>query len=175
MPICESCGKQVHKLSVHSVTKKKLCLKCLIESGSYKPRFDDFDADDEKRGSIRIPITLIMDMELDSKKKKYSAYSADMSMTGICIAWDGCSSCSGYIEKGIHENCILHPYYINNEKRKSFTIQLDISKEMAIQVPAYAVYTLKDENIDIEYVGAKFADLTPAENRMIEQVIISYA
>ena len=98
-----------------------------------------------------------------------------MSMTGICFGWEGCPSCKGYIEKGIDENCIFNPYYINNDKRKTFIIELNISKKLTIQVPAYAVYTMKEESLDIEYVGAKFTDLTPEENRTIEELVIKYA
>ena len=175
MPTCESCGEQVLKASTHSVTKKTMCLKCLIESGSYQPRLEDLEPDDEKRSSIRIPMALVLDVELEDEKVKYSAYSADMSMTGICFGWEGCSSCKGYIENGIDKNCILYPYYINNENRKPFVIELGITKESIIQVPAYAAYTMKEESLDIEYVGARFTDLTPEENRTIEELVIKYS
>lgn len=175
MVICESCGENVFKVSVHSVTKKKLCLKCLIESGSYQTRFEDIDTEDEKRGSIRIPLTFVMDIELKDREVRHSAFSADMSMTGICFAWEGCKTCTGYMEKDIHENCVFYPYYIHNKNRRTFTVQFSLSQRLSVQVPAYAVYTIKEGSLDIEYVGAKFTDLTPAENRIIEEIIIRYA
>ena len=175
MPTCEKCSEQVHKVSTHSITKKSMCLKCLIETGSYQPRLEELEPGNEKRGSIRIPLTLVMDIELENDKNRYPAHSADMSMTGICFGWEGCHSCKGYVEQGIDENCIFYPYDISNEDRKTFIIELSISNELSIQVPAYAVYTLKEESLNIEYVGAKFTDLTPEENRAIEEVIIKYA
>jgi len=177
MPVCDSCGVEVHKLSVHPVTKKNLCMKCLIEAGSFRPDLEDLDPDTEKRASIRIPLTLVMSVELDGAKteKTFAGYSLDISMRGICFGWPGCASCPGYTENGIHEKCIFHPHAAHTPGRQPFLIKIDLSREVKIEAPAYAVYTLKDESINIEYVGARFTDLDPAANRMLEELIIKNA
>jgi len=172
MPRCEKCGREVNKLTVHAKTGKRLCLKCLTESGFFTLSDDDRISPTERRASIRIPLTVVMNFSLPHRKEKYPAYTVDISISGICFGWNACSACHGYTERAIDKDCILYPYYIHNPERKQLELELKVSDTVTIITAAYAVHTYKEENIDIEYVGAKFVNMNVQSRRMLEKLVI---
>ena len=172
MPECEKCGREVNKLTVHAKTGQKLCLKCITESGFFTLTDDDMITPDERRASIRIPITVVLDFSLAHIKEKHPAYTVDISMSGLCFGWNACNACHGYEERTIDKDCILYPYYVHNPQRKKLEIELKVKESLTIITDAFAVHTFKDKNIDFEYVGAKFVNLNVQNRRMLEKLVI---
>ncbi|MFC1582061.1 hypothetical protein ACFL4W_00845 [Planctomycetota bacterium] len=178
MALCEKCGREVKKLTEHAQSKEKLCLKCITKSGFFIPKEEELEVQDERRASIRVPITIIMGFTLfddDQKTEiKYPAFSVDISTAGICFAWDSCSYCRGYIENGIHESCIFYPYALDNPERQELKLEFKITKTYVMTIESYCIYTLKEESLGLEYIGAQFANLTNQQRRMLEKIIIKY-
>jgi len=180
VPICEKCGKEVKKLTEHVKTKQKLCLKCITQSGFFKPEEEDIavDSGEDRRGSIRIPITIAMSFALSQDDKfteiKYPAFTLDISTAGICFAWNSCNICRGYIANSVHEECVFYPYFIKNEDRRPLTLEFKITKSYIMAIEAFTVYTLKEESLGLEYIGAQFANITGKQRRMLEKIILKY-
>lgn len=177
MGICEKCGLDVKKLTVHAETRQHLCLKCISQSGFLSMNDDEIPSEEpERRSSIRIPLTVTMNFGVSDDNgqiKKYPAYSVDISMTGMCFVWEACMSCKGYMEGSIDEDCIFFPYFRNNPTRRTFAIELKITDNKSIIVDAYAAHTTQDKNLGQEYVGAQFNNLSNQHRRIIEKMIIS--
>lgn len=179
MPICDKCGKEVKKLTEHLKTKEKLCLKCITKSGFFQPEEDiTVEGGEDRRGSIRIPITIAMSFALFQDDKfteiKYPAFTVDISTAGICFAWNSCNVCRGYTANSVHEDCIFYPYFIDNSEKRTLTLEFKITKSYIMCVEAYTVYTLKEESLGLEYIGAQFAEVTGKQRRMLEKIILKY-
>jgi c-di-GMP-binding flagellar brake protein YcgR len=179
VPLCDKCGREVKKLTEHVQTKEKLCLKCITKSGFFCPAEElPSDLNDDRRGSIRIPITIAMSFALFDEDKyteiKYPAFTVDISTAGICFAWDSCTVCRGYIPNSVDEQCIFYPYYIKNEKRRDLKLEFKITKSYIMGIEACSVYTLKEDELGLEYIGAQFTNVTPKQRRMLEKIIIKY-
>jgi hypothetical protein len=179
VPICEKCGKEVKKLTEHLKTKEKLCLKCITKSGFFQPEEEiTVEGGEDRRGSIRIPITIAMSFALFQDDKlteiKYPAFTVDISTAGICFAWNSCNICQGYTPNGVHEKCIFYPYFIQNEARRILKLEFKITKSYIMSIEAFSVYTLKEESLGLEYIGAQFTDVTTKQRRMLEKIILKY-
>jgi hypothetical protein len=176
--LCEKCGREVRKLTEHAKTKEKLCLKCITKSGFFVPADDEIEVKDERRGSIRVPITITMGFSLFENDQlteiKYPAFSVDISTSGICFAWDACSLCRGYLENGVHELCVFYPYAIKSESRRELKLEFKITQTFNMSIDAYVIYTLKEEKLGLEYIGAQFTNLTSQQNHMLEKIIIKF-
>jgi hypothetical protein len=176
--VCDKCGRDVRRLTDHAKSHEKLCLKCLTQSGFFAPAEEEMVQADDRRGSIRVPITIIMGFSLfndsDATEINYPAFSVDISTSGICYAWDSCNVCNGYQENSVHPNCIFYPYYLQNEQRKELKLEFKITKTYSMFVESYVIYTLKEENLGIEYIGAQFMNLSNQQNRMLEKIILKY-
>ena len=180
MPTCERCNREVRKLTEHAVSKEKICLKCMTQSGLFVAQQEDIEHDvgDDRRGSIRVPLTIVMGFSLFDDEKQteisYPAFSVDISTSGICFGWDSCSYCRGYQEHGVDENCVFYPYSMSNEDRKELKLEFKITNTYKMQIESYVIYTLKEERLGLEYVGAQFINLGNQQKRMIEKIIIKY-
>jgi c-di-GMP-binding flagellar brake protein YcgR len=172
MPICEKCGRTVKKLTMHAGSKQRICVKCVSHSGFIAMTDAELRDDKERRGSIRIPLTVIMDFAVKGNAKKYPAFSVDLSMQGICFVWEACLTCAGYTEGGVHPACIFHPCYLHNPDRKPLRLELKVTNTRAITVDAFVAHTTKDRNLGQEYVGAQFCELSNQSRRIIEKMII---
>lgn len=172
MPICEKCGREVSRLTVHAKSGKRLCLKCITESGFFTLSEDNRIRKDERRASIRLPVTVVLDFTINHTKKRFPAYTVDISMSGLCFGWNGCEVCHGYSEEAIDKNCVLYPYYITNPDRKKLEVELRITDSITIITNTFVVHTFKEESINLEYVGAKFVSLNIQNRRMLEKIVI---
>lgn len=181
MPVCARCGKEVRKLIEHAVTKENLCLKCIIasDSGLYSPKnHDEIAAKDDKRGSVRVPLSLVMSFAFfegqEDTEIKYPAFSIDLSLSGICFGWDPCSFCKGYEPNGIHEQCIFYAYFIKNEKRKELFLDFKLTDTYVMRIGSYIVYTLIEDSLGVEYVGAQFVNISNKNQHMVEKIILRF-
>jgi len=175
MPICEKCNREVSRLTVHAKTGKKLCLKCITESGFFTLSDNNRIRKDERRASIRLPVTVVLDFSIDHVKKRFPAYTVDISMSGLCFGWNGCEVCHGYTEEAIDTDCVLYPYYVNNPDRKKLEVELRITDSITIITKTFVVHTFKENSIDLEYVGAKFVSLNVQNRRMLEKIVIMHS
>jgi c-di-GMP-binding flagellar brake protein YcgR len=154
----------------------KACLRCIIQKGDYTSLLNEYIPDNERRASVRIPITVNMNFSLpgetESEDGSYPAYVLDLSMSGLCFGWRGCPVCTEYKPKTIHEKCILYPFFIDNEDRKPMNLDLKVD-DGTISIDAFAVYSVKDEDEGIEYIGTKFTDLSSLNQRLIEKLVIT--
>ena len=181
MPQCSKCGTQVKKLTAHAETKEKMCLKCLTGSGYFALQDHEIVGEDERRGSVRIPLTVTMDFSLsgtgDTDKQDYGAYTVDISMSGLCFVWDSCGTCGtcrGYKPHGVDEKCVFYPYYVNNPSPRALQLALNISEHHSLKLEAHAIYTVKEETLDLEYAGVKFVNVQRQSRRTLEKIIIKY-
>jgi hypothetical protein len=174
MSTCEKCHREVKKLTMHAASHQRLCVKCISQSGIVTMSDEEIGDAKERRGSIRIPLTVIMDFAVDGRSgmRKYPAFSVDLSMMGICFVWEACHKCAGYTEGGVHPQCIFHPCYLKNPGRKPLQIELKVTENRAITVDAFVAHTTKDKNLGQEYVGAQFCELSNQSRRIIEKMII---
>jgi c-di-GMP-binding flagellar brake protein YcgR len=175
MSTCEKCGRDVKKLTMHAASRMRLCVKCISQSGIVTLSEAELsDSKDERRGSIRVPLTVIMDFAVNGQTgvRKYPAFSVDLSMMGICFVWEACHKCAGYTDGGVHPQCIFYPSYLQNPAHRPLRIEIKVSDNRAITVDAYVAHTTKDKNLGQEYVGAKFCELSNQSRRIIEKMII---
>jgi len=180
MPECAHCGREVMKLLVHPFTNEYVCLKCMTRSGffSREVQADALPGREERRSAVRIPVSVNMEFEVfDSAKNAdvtYPALSVNLSTAGICFAWEHCSPCLGYEEGKVHEKCLFHPYYINNEEARELKLSFNLTVDYTMHIPCFVVYTIKEREMDVEYVGACFSRVTNEQRRILELIIHKY-
>jgi hypothetical protein len=174
MPNCDHCERDVIKLLEHPFTHEGVCLKCMTRSGFFS-RLTDEDTDvipRERRSNVRVPVTI--EMAFDILDISYAAYTVNMALAGICFAWEHCQQCAGYDEGAIDDNCIFAPFYIHGDSPKELMLKFAISETYTMEIPTQIVYTIKEPSMDVEYVGAKFLEVSEKDNLLLEVVIAKF-
>lgn len=201
MSECEICGKEVKKLLAHPMSKKGVCYQCLSKDGFFSRDVSEHMhfITDEKRSSLRIPLSICLSFELPNTegegKTTYEAISVDLSITGVCFAWEQCKDCNGYkrieihpdcfvLEKcreckvykrhSVHPNCLFYPYSVNNDYGKDLDITFKLSEDYSLILPCRIANVLQEDDNDIEYVGASFSKFDLKELKILEILIIEY-
>ena len=177
MPKCSKCGQEVKKLAVHSITKEEYCIRCMPDDGMCHFTDEEVNAGHEKRSNVRIPVAISMDFSVgdnDSQEIKFPAVTVDLSRSGICFAWEQCSNCTGYTENCVNENCLFYTNADENREHKPLKVKFTVSKDNAMELDAYVIYVLKEEDLGLEYVGAKFVDTTNRDRRVLEKILIKH-
>ena len=177
MPKCDKCQQDFYKLTTHSRTKQKLCIRCITDDGCVRFRDEELVLTHDKRGSVRVPLTVNMTVSLedgDRMEMRYPVFSVDLSLTGICFTWEFCPVCHGreaHPEAGAA--CFFAPFRSKNPDRRELALELQFGS-FILKAKAYVVHILRDDDCDIEYIGAKFSYLGNHERRVLEKIIIKY-
>lgn len=183
MPECEHCHRDVKKLLAHPFKGEKVCLKCMTRTGFFTKEYSheiEIYAN-EKRANIRVPISISMSFGVFDVEKKteinYPAFSVDLTTEGICFAWEHCKFCLGYEESAVHPKCFFYPYSMyayKVEEERDLTLNLTITDEYVLEIPCRVVYTLKESEMDVEYVGVKFSEISQEKKIIIDMLIHKY-
>lgn len=179
MSKCMRCGREVRNLTEHSMTGEKLCLRCMTKSGIFQMSDDRLLVfKDERRDSLRIPIMVSLSFFVYDPARhttvEYPAFGVNISRTGICFTWDACSTCTGYAESGVDPNCTFYTYFISNPEPRTMRLQIRVTKTHVMTIEAYSVYTMKDPNLNVEYVGAQFTNLSSDNELILERMLVEY-
>jgi len=168
------------KLLKHPFTDEDVCLKCMTVSGFFSREIsqDALPERRERRGNIRIPVSIMMEFDIPSSKKgavvTNPALSVNLSTAGICFAWEHCAACAGYTEGSVHPDCMFYPYYIHNDSAKELGLTFNLTQDYSMEIPCRIVYTIQEKEMDIEYVGACFSKVSEEERLMLEIIIHKY-
>ena len=178
MPLCEGCGREVRTLTEHAMSKQRLCLRCMTRSGLFKMDEDRVVVfKDDRRGSIRIPITVGISITTRTGKtasRTISTFGANISTTGVCFTWSACRTCTGYLPSGLHPKCFFFHFRADNPNAAPLHLGIQVTKTHIMRIDARVAYTLKDEALGVEYVGAQFTHVSSENHLILEKIIMEY-
>ena len=87
------------------------------------------DRDDDRRGSMRIPVSVGFKCNVRGTQSEffYTTIIYNYSEGGLCIKWNFCEECTGYTAGKIHPNCMFSAYDYHNQDSNEliFHIELD--------------------------------------------------
>jgi hypothetical protein len=90
-------------------------------------------------------------------------------MGGLCIEWDSCERCRGYIADGIHPDCIFSRYDNNRKGTEIMHVSLILSEDDILNIGTKVVFTMKKD--DKEYIGTCFQKLDAHARNKIGEII----
>lgn len=120
----------------------------------------------ERRMHVRIPVSVGFTVHVTGKTPEffYSSSITNFSEGGICIEWNYCKECKGFIEGEIHPDCIFSDYAQGKVGSGDLVFHIEIENyDKNINFKGKAVYTTKDEKG--EKIGIAF---TKISDEMIE-------
>ncbi len=177
MPKCEKCGKEAKKLESDPNENRKICLKCMSESPAFPLSDEELELEDDRRAHVRIPMAIGLQFQLEKGTGStliYPATSVNISISGICFGWKFCDPCTGYIKGGVHSDCLFYPFSTSSNGNSSLRLKLQITNTYSLDIKAQVVYTLREEELGFEYVGAEFEELAARDKYIIEQILVKH-
>ena len=126
----------------------------------------------ERRKSIRIPVSMGFKLNVRGMEPEffYTTFLLNFSEGGICIQWDYCDECTGYLEGGIHPECIFKGYDYSEPGSKELVFHIELANyEKDINFKGKAVYTWKEGGT--EKVGIAFTEISEEMLEFMKKVI----
>jgi len=127
----------------------------------------------DRRKNLRMPVDILA-MEVDvrglSSAFIYKAHIVNLSRGGVCLEWNNCRECPGYMSGEIHPDCIFSPY--DNEKPGSNDLLFYITipwTGQTIEFKGKAVYTFKEYGT--EKIGIIFTEISKKALELLESII----
>ena len=69
---------------------------------------------------------------------------------------------------------LLLVFWSLNKEHKPLKVKFTVSKNNAMELDAYVIYVLKEEDLGLEYVGAKFVETSNQDRRVLEKILIKH-
>ena len=127
---------------------------------------------ENRRKYPRIPVSIGFKCNISgiSPEFFYSTSIFDYSEGGMCILWEFCNPCTGYLKGKIDPKCIFSPYNYHTQGTDEliFHIELD-NYDFDLDFKGKAIYTLKESD-GIERIGIVFTDITDTTIGFMKQV-----
>ena len=126
----------------------------------------------EQRKHQRIPVKMALKVRVQGKSSAVFCETSivNFSRGGICIRWDSCAKCGGYLTGKIHPGCIFGTYDYNAKRSHELVFYVKIpDSDAVVRFRGKAVYVYRSRGK--EQIGIKFIQISEETLNMIESII----